>query len=77
MEARNLFSNVKEKEKSEAKEHIYTAVNGITQALDYLGRAEEAIETLRREISLDGLSDKARFAYTISLCNRLMKVRTT
>lgn len=72
MEARNLFSNVKEKEKSEAKEHICTAVNGITQALDYLGRAEDAIEILRREISFDGLSDKARFVYTISLCNRLM-----
>lgn len=73
VEAQKLFSDVKEKEKSEAKDHICTAVNGITQALDYLGRAEDAIDILRREISLDGLSDIARFAYTISLCNRLIK----
>ena len=73
MEAKDLFSDVKEKEKSEAKEHICTAVNGITQALDCLGRGEEVIEILRKEISLNGLSDKARFSYTISLCNRLIK----
>lgn len=72
-EAISLFSDVKETEKSKAEEHIRTAVNGITQALDHLGYTEEAIGILRRELSVDGLPDRSRFAYTISLCNRLIR----
>lgn len=72
-EAISLFSDVKETEKSKAEEHIRTAVNGITQALDHLGYTEEAIGILRRELSVAGLPDRSRFAYTISLCNRLIR----
>ena len=71
-EARVLFSNVKEAEKAQAAEHVCTAINGIVQALDHLGRGEEAITILRNELSRSEVPEKSRFAYTISLCNRLI-----
>lgn len=71
-EARVLFSNVKEAEKAQAEEHACTAMNGIVQALDHLGRGEEAITILRNELSRSEVPEKFRFAYTISLCNRLI-----
>lgn len=71
-EAICLFSEAKEIEKSEANAHICTAINGKTQALDHMGQTEKAIDILRKEILRDGIPDSARFAYTISLCNRLI-----
>ena len=71
-----LFSQVESKgEKNEVKLFSFNATNGITIALDNLGRGDESLAMLQKIISENKTYDKMGFALRISYCNRLFANR--
>lgn len=75
MAAKSLFDTLQEKGNNDIREHFYTVLNGATIALDGLGRVDESIELLRRELEINNQTKQGRFSLTISLCNRLLTAR--
>lgn len=71
-EAMKFFRNTKPNDQERAEQYIAIAENGMTLALSYLERTEEAIGVLREKLANDNLSQKNRFIFTINLCNRLI-----
>lgn len=66
------FETVTEDDTETAMKHRLTAVNGLSIALGRLGRENEAIDLIRRELEQTELSPINRHALTLSLCNRLI-----
>ncbi len=66
------FETVTGGDREIAANHRLTAVNGITVALGHLGKEDEAIALLRKELEQTEIPYFNKFSLTVSLCNRLI-----
>ncbi|MDE5756869.1 MAG: hypothetical protein K2I23_07250, partial [Clostridia bacterium] len=66
------FEKVTGDQREKAISNILTAVNGISIALGRLGREEEAIKLLRKELKRIEMPSTNKYLLTLSLCNRLI-----
>lgn len=66
------FETVTGDDRETAANHRLTAVNGISIALAHLGREEEAITLIRKELEQTKMSYSNRCLLTVNQCNRLI-----
>lgn len=72
--AMESFETVTGDGRETAANHRLTAVNGVSIALAHLGREEEAIALIRKEMEQTEISLSNRCLLTVNLCNRLISL---